>query len=322
MWYICITRNRDKRDIYIMADTIEFHRVSLEDRDKVLKYLELNPYCNCDFSFGNLYNWGFYYNTEIAFHKDMMVVRFQSDNGEREAFLMPIGIGDPVEVLQDMEHTINLNGQNLTLMAVQESALELLHRTYPENLHIIKNRDNADYIYDRESLATLAGKRLQSKRNHVNKFKRLYPDWQYEEINHSNAQECIALQARWFGETDQREELQEENRMVNTALHEWDQIGLRGGCIRVDGEVIAFTLGMRINPHCFGVHIEKADTAYDGAFAIINQEFAKRLPEHYLRINREEDLGVPGLRKAKLSYKPMKILDKHTVVLRYGEDHL
>ena len=108
--------------------------------------------------------------------------------------------------------------------------------------------------------------------------------------------------------------------MVRRALEEHEAIGLRGGCIRVDGKIIAFTLGMQVSPHCFGVHIEKADTAYDGSFTIINQEFVAHLPEQYVRINREEDLGLEGLRKAKLSYYPMKILEKHTVVLRYAKD--
>lgn len=303
-----------------MADTIDFHRVSLEDKEEVLKYLEGNPYCNCDYSFGNLYNWGFMYQTSVAFHKGMMIVRFNSKETGRTAFLTPIGDGNLAEVMRDMEACLEDSDQHLTLMAVQDSALEAIEATNPTDIHVINNRDNADYLYDREKLETLSGKKLQSKRNHINKFKRLYPDYQYEEITKANAAECAELYNVWYEETEDSEGMEEERIMVRRALEEHDKIGLRGGCIRVDGKIIAFTLGMQISPHCFGVHIEKADTEYDGSFTIINQEFVKHLPEQYERVNREEDLGLPGLRRAKLSYNPMKILDKRTVVLRYEKN--
>lgn len=303
-----------------MADNIEFHKVGIEDRDKVLDILQHNNYCNCDYSFGNLYNWSEYYHTSLAFHKGMLVVRFRSSDGEREAFLPPIGKGNLKEVLLDMEYTIRELDQHLTLMAVQDTALEALEATNPLDLHVIKNRDNSDYLYDREKLETLSGKKLQSKRNHINKFKRLYPDYTYEEISAENARECMALEDLWYRDTELTPGVDQERKMVRRALQNFEEIGLRGGAIRVDGSIIAFTVGMQISPRCFGVHIEKADTNYEGSFTIINQEFVKHLPPNYQVINREEDMGLPGLRRAKLSYKPLALLDKHTVVLRYAED--
>lgn len=302
-----------------MTDAIDFHRVSLSDREPILKYLKQNPYCNCDYSFGNLYNWGFLYQTYVAYHKGMMVVRFISKATGRTAFLTPIGDGNLREVLEDMEASLPPDcGHNLKLMAVQDSALEALKATNPLEIEVITDRDSADYLYEREKLATLSGKKLQSKRNHINKFKRLYPDYTYEAITAENARECMELHETWYHDTDQTEGMDDERVMVRRALQEHEEIGLTGGCIRVDGKVIAFTLGMQINPCCFGIHIEKALVDYEGSFTIINQEFVSRLPEQYIRINREEDLGIPGLRKAKLSYHPMKILDKHKVLLRYA----
>ena len=300
-----------------MADVIEFHRVELSDRDWVVGMRPLNPYCNCDYSFGNLFSWGHYYNTEIAQHKGMMVVRFSNDEGSRGAYLMPIGRGDLREVLLDMEYTMRQDEHPLTLMAVQEEALGKLEALGPESFHTIANRDNSDYIYYREQLATLSGKRLQSKRNHVNRFRRSYPDYQYEVIGEENARECLELEEKWFALSERTDAIREERAMVRTSLAHFREIGLMGGCIRVDGEIIAFTLGMPISDHCFGVHIEKADISYDGSFAIINQEFARRIPEQYLVVNREEDLGIPGLRQAKLSYKPVRLLDKYTVVMAF-----
>ncbi|MDO5017520.1 MAG: DUF2156 domain-containing protein [Porphyromonas sp.] len=300
-----------------MADLIEFHRVGLEDRDTILAFLEDNPYCNCDYSFGNLYNWGFLYLTSVAFHKGMMVVRFRSKETGSEAYLTPIGNGDLREVLIDMEYTGQVNGHPLILMAVQDSALEAIEQCHPTSIKVFKNRDNADYIYDRNKLETLSGKKLQSKRNHINKFKRLYPDYQYEPLSDANVEECLELERHWLAETEETPGVDDEKVMVTRALTEWKEIGLRGGCIRVEGKVIAFTMGMPINPHCFGVHIEKADTDYEGSFTIINQEFVRHLPERYVRVNREEDLGLEGLRKAKLSYRPLAILEKHKVAVSF-----
>lgn len=307
-------------DNHTMADQIEFHRVDLADKQQIKDYLRINPYCNCDYSFGNLYNWGFLYLTSVAYHKQMMVIRFRSKETGNEAYLMPIGEGNLKEVLLDMEHTSHLNGHPLILMAVQDSALEAIKETEPNTLKVFSNRDNADYLYEREKLETLSGKKLQSKRNHINKFKRLYPDYQYEPITRENADECIALENLWYKDADNTPGMDEERQMVIRALKQFDEIGLTGGCIRVEGKVVAFSLGMPINPRCFGVHIEKADTSYEGSFTIINQEFVKHLPPQYLRINREEDLGLEGLRKAKLSYQPLKILEKHKVVISYEKD--
>lgn len=297
---------------------IDFHRVSLKDRDKILEFSEINPHMNCDFSFANLYNWGFYYKTEVAYHNGYMIIRFESDDPERPAYLIPVGDHGLTKVLEDMEMEMReQNQQMLTLMAVSDEAVEELRKTHPENIHVLSSRDYSDYIYLREKLATYSGKKLQSKRNHVNKFKRLYPDWKYEEITKDNIQECIEVEERWYQASAQTSDITEERRMVMTALREYDEIGLRGGCIRVEDKIVAFTLGMRINKECFDVCIEKADTNYEGAFTIICQEFAKRIPEQYIYVNREEDLGIEGLRKAKLSLKPAKLLTKNTVVLRY-----
>lgn len=303
-----------------MTSKIDFHPVALEDRDLILRVNLSNPYRNCDFSFANLYNWGFYYRTEVAYHKGMLVVRFKSPEAERAAYLMPVGEGDLIEVLQDMDEDMQSRyDHSLTLMGVVDEGLELLHRTYPDHLHVLSSRDYSDYLYLREKLSTLSGKKLQSKRNHINKFERSYPSWSYEEINDSNVRECMALENVWFKQSGQDQDVLDEKRMVLKALQEYDKIGMMGGCIRVEDRIIAFSLGMPINADTFDVCIEKADTDYDGSFTIINREFARRIPEQYTYVNREEDLGLEGLRKAKLSYKPVEILTKHTVVLSYDE---
>ncbi len=295
---------------------IEFKRVTIADRELILSHTLSSPYMSCDYSFANLYCWGAYYNTHIAFHKGMMLVKFQSKEGGRPACLMPVGNGNLQEVLTDLSKDFKEEGYTLTLLAVPPEGVERLRQSMCENIHVLSNANYIDYIYLREKLVTLSGKKLQSKRNHINRFISTYPDYTYEEISDANAAECIELEEKWFVASEQTDDIKAERNMVTQAIREREAIGLIGGCIRVDGKVIAFSMGMPINHSTFGVHIEKADVAYDGAFTMINKEFASRIPGQYTYINREEDLGIEGLRQAKLSYRPEILLEKHTVLMR------
>lgn len=179
------------------------------------------------------------------------------------------------------------------------------------------DRDYADYLYLRTDLATLAGKKFQSKRNHVNKFKRTY-NYEYTPITPDRIQECLDLEAEWCkaNNCDQHEGTGNERRALVYALHNFEELGLTGGILHVDGKIAAFTFGMPINQDTFGVHVEKADTSINGAYAMINYEFANHIPEQYVYLNREEDLGIEGLRKAKLSYQPAIIMEKYVACLR------
>lgn len=180
----------------------------------------------------------------------------------------------------------------------------------PDKFHFEADRDYADYLYLRTDLATLAGKKFQAKRNHLNKFRRTYTNYEYVPLTSNRIQECLDLEAEWckVNNCDQHEGTGNERRALIYALHNFDALGLTGGILHVDGKIVAFTFGMPINQDTFGVHVEKADTTIDGAYTMINYEFANHIPEQYTYINREEDLGIEGLRKAKLSYQPVIVL--------------
>ena len=129
--------------------------------------------------------------------------------------------------------------------------------------------------------------------------------------------EIFIMECKWYkannGDNDE-EELNDERRSLTYALHHFDSLSLIGGALRVDNEIIAFSFGAPINHNTFGVHVEKADVNFDGAYTVINQEFASHLPEQYTYVNREEDLGIPGLRQAKLSYQPTILLEKSAAI--------
>ena len=201
---------------------------------------------------------------------------------------------------------------------VTQEQFERLEQLYPGKFQIEYNRDYADYIYLSEKLRTLSGKKLHSKRNHLNKFKSEHENWQFEYITETNSQECIEMAKKWGtlngGEED--EDKQNELCVTINAIKNMDRLGLKGGLIRLDGEVIAFSLGEELCEDTFVVHIEKAYPHIQGAYPIINQQFVEHIAADYEFINREEDTGAEGLRKAKLSYYPAFLQEKGLVTLR------
>ena len=193
-----------------------------------------------------------------------------------------------------------------------------LNNRFPGQFTMEYNRDFADYIYETEALIALRGKKYHGKKNHINKFMKTY-DWSYERVTDDNLSECLALLKDWESEksdVDDYYELAAEVEATSTALIERDFLGLKAGLIRADGRVVAFALGEEICDDTFCVHVEKAYSNVAGAYAIINQQFLIHEAADYRYVNREDDVGDPGLRKAKLSYHPAILLEKG--VARYN----
>ena len=168
-----------------------------------------------------------------------------------------------------------------------------------------------------EKMASLSGKKYHSKRNHITFFKKTNPDWQFEPLTKDNIDECIALHAKWIENKDSdNEDYSFEFEAVLRAFEYFNELDFVGGLIRVNGEAVAFTMGEgQVNSSCFVTHFEKAPAEMRGAYPIICQEFTKNcLLGKYEYVNREEDLGIEGLRKAKQSYYPEIFLKKGVAV--------
>ncbi|MCF0256744.1 DUF2156 domain-containing protein [Bacteroides heparinolyticus] len=294
---------------------ISFKDIELSDRELITRYTQNSPRRNCDLSFSNLCSWRFLYNTQFAILDGYLLLKFWAE--EELVYMMPIGNGDLKKVLEALIEDAHQEGKPFCLLGICSGMCSELETFMPGKFQFTADRDYADYLYLRTDLATLSGKKLQAKRNHVNKFKRTY-NYEYTPITPDRIQECLELEAIWCkaNNCDQHEGTGNERRALVYALHHFDELGLMGGILHVDGKIVAFTFGMPINQDTFGVHVEKADTSIDGAYAMINHEFAKHIPEQYIYINREEDLGIEGLRKAKLSYQPAIILDKYMACLK------
>lgn len=295
---------------------IPFKDITLADKDIITSFTLNSRRRNCDLSFSNLCSWRFLYNTQFAVVDDFLVFKFWAD--DQLAYMMPVGNGDQKSILYKLIEDAGKEGQPFCMLGVCSDMRKELETVLPDRFTFTEDRDYADYIYLRSDLSTLKGKKFQPKRNHINRFRNTYSDYEYIPITPDLIEECLKLETEWCkaNDCDQHEGTGNERRALVYALHNFEAIGLTGGILRVNGQIVAFTFGMPINHETFGVHVEKADTRIDGAYAMINYEFANHIPEQYVYINREEDLGIEGLRKAKLSYQPVTILEKHMACLK------
>jgi len=295
---------------------IPFKPITLQDKDVITSFTMPSDYRNCDFSFANMCSWCFLYNSEFAVVNDFLLIRFWIENKTRNAYMMPVGNGDLRQVIDYLEEDSLKIGHPLLLLGITPDAKEDLEKVYPGDFHYIPERDYFDYVYLREDLASLVGKKYQAKRNHINKFQKQY-EYEYMPITPELVPFCLELEKKWYkaNKTEEdEEELSDERRSLTYALHHFNELGLIGGGICIGDKIIAFSFGAPVNHNTFAVHIEKADINYNGAYAAINKAFASNLPEQYTYVNREEDLGIPGLRQAKLSYQPFELLEKSAVV--------
>ena len=295
---------------------IEFKDITIKDKDIITAYTMNSNRRNCDLSFSNLCSWRFLYHTKYAIIDNFLAFKFWA--GDELAYMMPVGEGNVKPVLKALIEDASQENQPFCMLGVCSCMREELESIFPGQFIFTADRDYADYIYLRSDLATLKGKKFQAKRNHINKFRNTYGNYEYAPITPDRISECLELEAEWCkaNNCDKQEGTGNERRALVYALHHFEELGLTGGILHANGKIVAFTFGMPINKDTFVVHVEKADTNIDGAYAMINYEFANHIPEQYTYINREEDLGIEGLRKAKLSYQPTIILEKYMACLK------
>lgn len=291
----------------------QFRSPQLEDRELIDGYFKKYPSRNCDRTFANVYLWARHYNVKFALIDETLVF---FDNSEGYGFAYPLGEPEHVkDVIKELEAYSKEHGKEFLLYGIDANMFAQIESWYPGEYEIEYDRDMADYVYESEKLCTLAGKKLHGKRNHINKFKLTYPDWSYEPITDENREECFQMALRWRTANGCNEDAGKNAEMCVTlnALRLQKELELQGGILRCNGDIVAFTLGEAINDDTFVVHIEKAYADVPGAYTMINQQFVEHVGIRYPYINREDDSGQEGLRKAKLSYKPAFLVEKGVV---------
>ncbi len=297
---------------------LNFKRITPEDREIFESFYPYKTIQNCETSFANLCGWSFLFNGEYAIINGALVTRVHYELNKDICYHCPIGQTDKVELVKLL---IQDSIENNYTMRFILDCKEVIQVHFKNDFEVEDKREYYDYLYLRENLASLSGKKLQAKRNHCNKFEKLY-NYEYREIKVENMEECISFTKRWLNykadinENPDLEGYRNELKVIEYFAEHFDSLGLIGGGLYVEGDLVAFTLGSKINNNTLNTHIEKANMEdYEGVYAMINREFARHIPEEFIYINREEDLGVEGLRKAKLSYHPVKLIEKQIATL-------
>ncbi len=298
---------------------LNFKTPELEDDGWVRECFSHAHSMNCEYSFGSVYLWRAAYATKIAHYKDFFICRW----GKTDiSYSLPIGTGDFKDAVEQIVNDARSLGIKPRIYGITESYKVLLEKYFPDKFLYFYDDGCNDYIYSVSELAELHGKKYHGKRNHIANFIRNNPDWKYEEISQKNISECIDFHSEWIMSRDDNDpDYSLEFEAVLSGFENYEKLGFKGGAIRANGKIIAYNYGEKINDLCFVSHFEKAPSGEHGAYAIINQEFAKRLlADGYEYVNREEDLGLEGLRKAKQSYHPVIWLKKESAVYEGEND--
>lgn len=291
---------------------LNLKKPELEDRSLINRYFRMQQNRSCEYTFANLYLWSRHYKVQYAIVNDMLVFQYI----QNKYFTFPQGGREKLEqTLDALMDWCREQETEFCLVNVSPEQFALLDLLYPGRFTIEYDRDAADYVYETEKLTALSGKKYHGKKNHINKFMKLYPDWSYERITAENVEECFQMALDWRRDNGCEQDPEKNAEMCVTlnALRLMEELELRGGLIRAQGRVVAFSIGEPVCDDTMVVHIEKAYAEIQGAYPMINQQFLLHEAAGFQYVNREEDMGDPGLRQAKESYHPVFMAEKGVV---------
>ncbi len=307
-----------------MSNLPEFKDIELSDKEWADPLLAVSDYRATEYCFTSLYIWARFFGTRIARWKDWLLIRSDGEEGCAN-YIFPAGSGDIAEVLDTMEEDAARIGRRLVLWTVADVKARL-EEMFPGRYEFSSVRRSFDYLYETEKMVSLAGKKYQPKRNFISRFKAQNPDWTYEsirpdgdpELRCRQIEECRTMTDEWCALNGciHNESMQMEACAVRKALEDFVPLQLCGGMLRSSGRLVAYTLGERLNSDTFIVHVEKAFSDVTGAYPMINRTFLEHEAAGLQYVNREDDAGDEGLRKAKLSYHPAYMLEKYLAVPR------
>jgi len=293
---------------------LEFKRLQLNDIGRVRQYFPYSTNRICDNTVGGAFMWRDYFSVEFAEYNETIVFKARVKyHNDISAFSMPLGkdlygcIGEIIGYCKSFDKPV-------AFCTVTDEDVRILSTVFTD-FRLSKETNWSDYLYKAGDLIHLSGRKFSGQRNHINHFLRAYPDFCFEPVSASNLSEVkdfytgygvdISLDSGVFAE---------EHLKTSEVLDNYETYGLLGGLLRVNGSVIAFSVGEVINDVLF-IHIEKADLRYRGAYQVITNEFARFFASDGVEfINREEDVGDEGLRASKLSYHPCDIIEKYIFI--------
>ena len=295
---------------------IDFQRLDISQKAAYEQYLMNAPERGCEYSFSNLCLWG---KQKAAFIHGCVVLF--SHFGGRSVYPFPIGDGDKRQVIAEILEDAKERGIPCRLIGITEEDKAFLEREFPDVFHFRADRNSHDYVYDIHDLADLRGRKYQKKRNHFNRFHAMHPECQVRPLNDETRPAAMEMVESWYtnrAETDPEGDYLLEQLAIKRAFKYFDRLEMEGCVLMESGQVLAITMGSRLNQTTFDIQFEKGREDVDGAYAAINCEFARYLRLKYPEaqfMNREEDMGLEGLRKAKLSYLPHHMVEKYWAYL-------
>lgn len=302
---------------------LDFQYLTLADKPAYEKALLEGPNRGCEYSFANLYLWG---RQKMARLEGFFLLFSQFSR--RTVYPFPVGSGDLRLAIDAIMADAHGRGIPCRITGLGEVEMQLIEQLYPGKFRFHCDRDFYDYVYDIQELATLPGRKFQKKRNHLNRFRAAHPHCSVQPITELDIPAVREFAGKWYAAREAEDpsaDLHMEKAALRGALEHYGKLGLEGLMLLEDGNLLAFTIGSFLSADTVDVHFEKADGQTDGAYPAINQAFAQYLHEkypHILYLNREDDMGLEGLRKAKLSYNPHHLAEKcWACLLEEGHDY-
>ena len=300
---------------------IELQEITIDKKDLITNYLKRKCSQNSEFTFTNLFMWRKSYDIRYAIIDDMLCIMPQHKGGPRSA-TFPIGFINPDGTEKDIKPFIEKvllhfkeTGETPLIRLYDDYTVKKLTEAFPNKFLITEDVNYFDYVYSVSDLTNLPGKKFHTKKNHVNKFKKTY-NWEYCPLTSENVSECLSLFEKWYDNKEGEEfAVSEEKEAVLELFNNWDSLDIKGGCIRVEGQMTAFSVGEPLCNKMAVIHLEHADTNYNGSFEIMNQQFLENEWQDFEYVNREEDMGIPGMRRAKESYRPVFQVKKYVATL-------
>lgn len=294
----------------------EKHPMDLSDLELITDYAEKYNQFSCEFSFSNLYLWNDIYHYKVSFYNSWLIII----DPVCDYILMPMGENINIADLAKLSGKLRENGFSGDISNIPPAIIEA-HPQLSLHYDIESYKGGTEYIYLTEKLFTLSGKKLRKKKNHISQFVRQYPNYQVKDMKPEVYADCLDMVKNRLAASEYvSKTLKQENIAIQKAFESFDLIPLEGIAIytgtreatnekkkkneREESKLVAFAVYSRLNKDVFTIHFEKADYSYRGSAQVINWETARLLKDRCKYINREQDLGLEGLRRAKLSYDP------------------
>ncbi|MBR2868810.1 MAG: DUF2156 domain-containing protein [Clostridia bacterium] len=289
---------------------MDFKKVSYDDLEIINAFYHAYPARQCDRSTAATVMWRNYYDNHYAIYDGTII--FSSNFTGNICFTYPIG-KNVSGMLDELEKHCRENGIPMTVCGINKDELPFILEKYPDCKYSA-DRDWFDYLYEKDPMLLLAGRKYGTPRNHINKFKKLYPDYSFDEINDSVINDLIDFSKKFSFNSEKDESARQELEICIEVLKNYKKYNMYGGYLHQGEKIIGYSFGEIIGDTLF-VHIEKADVTYQGAYQMLTNSFLRTFAsdDSVKYVNREEDCGDEGLRKSKLSYHPVELIEKNTV---------